>query len=422
MNQTLTGATPPPYLMTSDPGSFARQTIVERKPEIIRRVLADNAYPPHIAAALTRFQAEIASDAVQPLREDAPDVAFWRAEWQPYAGRSWLALPWYFAETYFYRKLLEAVGYFQTGPLAGRDPFAPQKRAQEAVAAEQIPSVWAQLSALPQDARFGPLLHACLWGNRADLSNLTVKEAAIGDTAANRQHILIDHTAEVEALLRSGVTEVAFINDNVGADSLFDLILTDHLLTLGIARRVVFHLKPQPFFVSDAMPGDLRHMVDRLQTSPSAGIAKLAARMESALASDSLHLTTAPFWATNLFFTELPASVRSELEGAGLVILKGDVNYRRLLEDRHWAPTTDLAAVTQEFPKPFLALRTLKGEIIAGLQPGQAEALTAAEPDWLINGKRGLIHLIDGEALAPTFPPSGLGGGSETPLPQGDIR
>jgi signal transduction histidine kinase len=35
----------PPTLLTSEPGSYARATIVERKPEIIRRVLADTPYP-----------------------------------------------------------------------------------------------------------------------------------------------------------------------------------------------------------------------------------------------------------------------------------------------------------------------------------------------------------------------------------------
>jgi hypothetical protein len=77
-----------------------------------------------------------------------------------------------------------------------------------------------------------------------------------------------------------------------------------------------------------------------------------------------------------------------------LVILKGDVNYRRLLDDCHWPPTTRLEDVTGYFPASFLTLRTLKGEIMVGLEPGQAEALSAADPTWLINGKRGVIQLV----------------------------
>jgi hypothetical protein len=49
---------------------------------------------------------------MQPLHEQAPDVAFWNRELAAYQGRTWLEVPWYFAEAYFYRRLLEAVRYF----------------------------------------------------------------------------------------------------------------------------------------------------------------------------------------------------------------------------------------------------------------------------------------------------------------------
>ena len=55
------------------------------------------------------------------------------------------------------------------------------------------------------------------------------------------------------------------------------------------------------------------------------------------------------------------------------------------------APITDADA---DFPKPYLVLRTLKGEIMVGLRPGQAEALAQQDPTWLINGKRGIIQMV----------------------------
>ncbi|NLX43146.1 MAG: protein-glutamate O-methyltransferase family protein, partial [Chloroflexi bacterium] len=77
-----------------------------------------------------------------------------------------------------------------------------------------------------------------------------------------------------------------------------------------------------------------------------------------------------------------------------LILLKGDVNYRRLLEDRDWPPTTDLAEVTRYMPAPFVTLRTLKAELVVGLAPGLAESLAAEDPDWLVNGERGVIHYV----------------------------
>ena len=45
--------------MTSEPGSFARRNIVERKPQIIAQVIEDNGYPPDIVQALEAFADEI---------------------------------------------------------------------------------------------------------------------------------------------------------------------------------------------------------------------------------------------------------------------------------------------------------------------------------------------------------------------------
>jgi hypothetical protein len=42
-----------------------------------------------------------------------------------------------------------------------------------------------------------------------------------------------------------------------------------------------------------------------------------------------------------------------------------------------------------------VVLRTLKGEIMVGLQPGQAEQLAAVDPDWLIDGQRGVIQWVE---------------------------
>ena len=46
-------------------------------------------------------------------------------------------------------------------------------------------------------------------------------------------------------------------------------------------------------------------------------------------------------------------------------------------------------------PAPFVSLRTLKAELIVGMAEGQAEAIKAVDPDWLVNGERGVIHYVD---------------------------
>ena len=386
----------PPFLMTSDPGSFARHTILERKPQIIRQVLADTAFSPAVVAALENFRDEIASRPIQPLRESAPDGTGWNQALAQYAGKTWLEIPWYFAESYFYRRLLEAVGYFQPGEGQGRDPFERQKAHQMAGDIQRLSSIWEQFATLETGAHFEALLHSSLWGNRADLSNFTVTVKARSGLAAvaERHLILIDHTEKIRERLAAGLARVDFICDNVGSDLLFDLALADFLLEQGWAQEIHLHLKKQPFFVSDAMPADALRSLSLLKASPVSGLQALGARLEQDLAAGRLVFDSDPFWTSWWMFREMPVSLRQALACAGLVLVKGDVNYRRLLDDRHWPPTTRMEAVCAYFPASFVALRTLKGEIMVGLQPGQAEVLEAEDPTWLINGKRGVIQLV----------------------------
>jgi hypothetical protein len=90
----------------------------------------------------------------------------------------------------------------------------------------------------------------------------------------------------------------------------------------------------------------------------------------------------------------MPSHLRDELAWSDLVILKGDLNCQRRLDDCRWSPTTCMEYVTVYFPRPFLTLWTLKAEINVGLQDGQTEALAAAEPDWLVSGRRRIIYLV----------------------------
>ena len=383
----------PPPLMVSEPGSFAEFTVTHRMPRIIDDVLAGTAYPSDIVANLTRLRDALPDGPVAAPRPHLPDAAFWQGARAPWEGATWHELPWFLAETYFYRLILEATCYLEAGPWEGVDPFAPQKRA---ALAEGLAEFGAFVAALPEGAdrreRFALWFHRALWGNRADLSNVAVSGGTF--EAAARAGLLIDHTAEAWSMLSRGIDRVDVVADNAGPELLVDLGLVAFLLSEGLARQVRLHLKPTPFFVSDATIPDWRETLAALEGSARPALPDVAARLRRAEADGRLALHDHPFWTRSLFFSQLPLDLRADLAKADLLILKGDLNYRRLLEDRHWPPTTDLAAVTRFMPAPFVALRTLKSEIMVGLPPGRAEALSVEDPNWLINGERGVIHLV----------------------------
>ncbi len=90
----------------------------------------------------------------------------------------------------------------------------------------------------------------------------------------------------------------------------------------------------------------------------------------------------------------MPGPLRENLALSSLIIVKGDANYRRLLGDRHWPYSTPFVDVLSYTPAPLLALRTLKAEVASGLPPDRILELAQAEPDWMTNGKWGVIQFV----------------------------
>lgn len=384
----------PSPILTSEAGTFAFNTLKTRVHGILRDVIAANDFPSETVAALGALSDEIASGTIRVLQEETADATFWAAATAPHVGRTWLDVPWYWAEAYFYRRILEATGYFRPGPWQGVDPYAVIKRREWA--AEAAPAAVAGLLAdLPDDpeARFQRLLHASLWGNRTDLSYTVA--AHLGATAApghERDNLVADDSHALWRFLQMcDGGRVALVADNAGTELLMDIVLIDFLLSAGLASEVHLFLKPQPFFVSDAMPADLVDGLDALMAAGGAG-RKLAYRVDGHVAAGELIPKTHWFFPTSLFYFQMPGDLRERLADMSLVIVKGDVNYRRLLGDAHWPYTTPFSEVVRYFPAPVAALRTLKGELIVGLQPGDAEQLAVDDPDWLINGRRGVIQ------------------------------
>jgi hypothetical protein len=351
-------------------------------PAIGRRVLEENQLAPAAAGAVAALVGELPHGAVRPLQDPgAPDLELWEAYVAPYVGQSWLDVPWFFAEAYFYRRVLEATGYFQPGPGREADPYAYQKRLGLEQTALGGPRAPGPLLA-PEDALLG-----ALWGNQADLSVWPAGES--GPVGA---HLLADDTPAALALLErlaARRSAVAIILDNAGTELVHDLALADALLGQGFP--VTLHAKAHPIFVSDALESDIHTALAWLAAQPQG--APLAGRLRAALAEGRLTLRSDWYWTSPLAGWELPRPLFEELAAAGLLISKGDANYRRWLGDRWWPHDTPLSGVLAYRPGPLLLLRTSKSEVVAGLSPARVTEAAAQDPDWQMSGRWGLIQL-----------------------------
>jgi uncharacterized protein with ATP-grasp and redox domains len=389
----------PQVLTTAIRGSFPQKTILQRKPRIINQVMVDNAYTTEIIDRLMLFKKEIVDNyRIQPLTEDTVDVQGWNDLWRKYKNKSWLELPWYFAETFFYRRLLEIIKYFQPGVFLSKDPFQKSKRKEIENSMETLSYTIDSIREI-EDLKisFEQRIHASLWGNRLDLSNFTVKNDIKHKQAIiERENILINDFLRVYyRLTKDSVSNIAFFNDNIGMELEFDLLLADFLLENKWVDKVTFYLKPYPFFVSDAMIKDVLETVQVFNHGSYGNLNLLGKRIQTALNSGKLLISTDLFWASSCHFCEIPRFLLEELTMYDLIILKGDVNYRRLLSDRNWPYTTSIKEIVEYFPTSFVILRTLKSPIIVNLNKRQVVKVKNADIDWLINGKRGIIQYVD---------------------------
>lgn len=243
--------------------------------------------------------------------------------------------------------------------------------------------------------RFLARLRSSLWGNRVDLSNIAVVRNTEDNTGQRGDDLLlIDHSEAVWEILRHGVARLDLVADNSGSELLTDLALLDLVLAHDLAGEVHLHLKNYPFFVSDATPRDLDDTWQALLAASEPALNGLGERLVHWRDAGRIHVHDDPFWTRCLLFREMPDEVRRVLAQADLVIFKGDANYRRLVDDAHWPFTSRPEEIAAYMPAPFVTLRTLKAEVMVGLPEGRAEELYAEDPEWLVNGKHGVIHLV----------------------------
>lgn len=384
-----------PVLLADEPGSFPHSVLAERHPAIIRQVRESFPYDPERHRALDALLASCAKGVIEPLPADAHDRGRWTA-WgaDAYTGRSWFDVPWLWSESYFYRQLLEAVGYFTPGPWQGIDPFRPSKLAElDAPETDEELAALDSLADRPADEQDRALLHGSLWGNRADLG-FRLSDAGHGETSSDTPPLVADDSETLWSLLPpSGAATLCLIADNAGRELVPDLLLIAHLLTEGRVGRAVLHIKPYPYYVSDATHADVLDALRRLTAAPGAA-ATYGHTLWSAMTDGRLVVRAHPFSSGPLPFAEMPGDLREELATATLTIVKGDLNYRRLVGDRLWPPTTPFAEVTAHFPGPVAALRTLKSDVITGLDARTEAALVEAEGQkWRTGGTHALIQV-----------------------------
>jgi hypothetical protein len=431
----------PSPLLSLTPGTWAHDTMSRRiDSEILERTFQENKdeflNDAKFAKAYENFKLlrkDLQNASSTPLRhlhpltehmKNDPVIVQEYEEWynilKPFVDKeepdTWLSAPWMVAEFYLYRRLMEAIEYFDPQSSTFHyDPFAKQKSAglhSSVTTADPILKQIEGLSTKSVEDSFGLAAAFALWGNKMDLSiwpteeNSNIPGVFQQILASANDNLLHDDTNELvrhgQNLLAKGGGNVDIVVDNAGFELIMDLALADYLIASGIASKVTFQLKSHPTFVSDALEKDLRQHVEYYakQVDPSEYPSAKAAgeRWEQYLSEGKWICNEDSFWVQPPPMWQMPETLRGDLKSrCDLAFIKGDANYRRLLGDLEWdfsAPFEDV--VGNYFPCPVCALRTLKAEVGCGMEKEKVNNAKTLDDQWLVNGRFGVVHFSNG--------------------------
>lgn len=222
---------------------------------------------------------------------------------------------------------------------------------------------------------FSNAVHYCLSANTSDLSQLNVKERF--NYTSDEIYLLKDDTSVLyEYLIEKQEKKQKFkrfdiICDNAGKELFSDVYLACYFLKNEIVEEVYFHLKPYPFFVSDATENDFGYFLSEIQSEGNGSGAKLVIDY---ICTNRINVLSDYFWARPLCFDydKENLKVLKELRKSDLIIVKGDLNYRRLVHDADWNYLDSFAKRTETvFSKaPIIAPRVLKSDVLIGIDNG----------------------------------------------------
>ncbi|CAG9993979.1 unnamed protein product [Clonostachys byssicola] len=295
-----------PQSITSDPKSFASDSVRMRWPTILTQAIQDitkstskaegaekQAEGKKIIEQLTTLKDEVVNDAkLTPIVNDEfPDeVASYNKEIQDRGNPSWLDVTWLFAECYMYRRI--STFFNLTKHWKEYDLFAIQKLDTFRTSRNAVLELASRYKELVSDLKadkekthnleaekilFQEFFEICLWGNATDLSlltNMTYEDIQKlqGSEArkAAEQNILVNDLPKAYEILKKARDEgkkerrIDFVLDNAGFELYVDIILGGFLLATGLATQIVLRPKSIPWFVSDVLPSDWTATLDAL--------------------------------------------------------------------------------------------------------------------------------------------------------------
>ncbi|QPG76196.1 hypothetical protein FOA43_003582 [Brettanomyces nanus] len=450
--------TVPPLYYNNDPHSFGFATARSRWPSILDSVIKD--VEATMVDSNSRTEVSQGKEIVQDItrlkeaimkngeigsfaKPDIPGLQSYDDTLETLGAITWLTGPWLFCECYLYRRI---DAYFKSrSEWVEFDPFESKKETAFRSSGPGIIELCLRykkmsLSLAKQQNEgsitidrlrviFEELIDVSLWGNAIDLSllanatleDLQSRQGAEAIAKASKNVLCNDLPLAWNRLLSVPIEKrrVDFVLDNAGFELFTDIVLSLFLLDSKLTKKVVFHCKTRPWMVSDTMIKDYDvffHEILHAFSGSNDERKYLVDRLHDYKASGKFQLVDSEFWTVDLDYWHLSpeetkyggADLCNHFQDSALVIVKGDLNYRKLTGDRKWprdVPFTTAIGKLAHSGIHILALRTCKADVCAGLPVGKDEELCDYWRSqgnkygelWCSSGKWAVISYSSGE-------------------------
>ncbi len=206
------------HISAADPESFARFTIEKRMPSIIDKVVSSKLFDNEIQEKLIKLKHDLPDLKVQDLPLEKDEINYWKDFFEEYAHKSLLEIPFFYAEVYFYRYLLN-ISQFAANRV---DPFSKIKADDLSDKADAFEKLSQKVDTIEK------AILCSLTGNTADLSQLDKIDSGL--------NIIVNHSSELLSLIKDQET-IHIILDNAGTE------LFSRFFTCKAHIRVPFHKK-----------------------------------------------------------------------------------------------------------------------------------------------------------------------------------
>lgn len=408
----------PKQSLTNDESSFAYSTARDRWPKIIKDCIAD-------LEAQTQFDGAPIIEKFQQLLQDLlsdkkivkftdeeikldPDLKFYNEQFGDY---SWLSGPWLYLECYMYRVIKL---FFINAGHPDYDIFNNLKQSTLKLSDLGIIELSKKLLTfdfnLDESVKltfFREFLDVSLWGNATDLSllagvvSLEEMQSIQGEKTRkeNEKNIIVNDSPKLFKFLESHNKQFDIVLDNSGFELFSDLVFAIYLIKANLTKKVKFHCKQVPWFVSDVLPKDFDELFGELKNYDNEYVAGFLQTCQDYLKSGAFEIASHKFWTLPNYFWDIDQfpDLYEELKTADVLLFKGDLNYRKLTGDMHWPRTTKFETALQNLSTlglPIVTLRTCKADVVVGLPEGKEDELKKVDPNWSATGKYAVVSFF----------------------------